>query len=298
MAGPRMPYIGRFAPSPTGALHFGSLVAAVGSYCAARAAGGRWLLRMEDIDPPRAMPGASDLILRQLEAYGFGWDGAVLYQSSRSDAYLAALEQLHAQGDVFWCRCSRAELARLGARAYPGTCRARTTPQADAAIRLRVPPGRVEFEDAVFGPQAEDVATVVGDFVLRRRDGLFSYQLAVVVDDAAQGITQVVRGADLLDNTARQIVLQRRLGLPTPGYLHLPLAVHADGSKLSKQTFATALPLPANARLLRLALVHLGQEPPDLDLDCAAWLAWGVAHWQPGRIRPQPRTPPGDPGAP
>lgn len=280
-----MSYIGRFAPSPTGPLHFGSLLAAVGSYCDARAAGGRWLLRMEDIDPPRAMPGAADLILRQLEGYGFEWDGPVLYQHTRSEAYLAALDRLAAQGDLFWCRCSRTELARSGATAYPGTCRGATSPRADAAVRLRVPPGEIAFDDLVFGHQAEDVARQVGDFVLRRRDGLFSYQLAVVVDDAAQGVTRVVRGADLLDNTARQILLQRRLGLPTPGYLHLPLAVHPDGSKLSKQTHAAALPLPAAPGLLLRALQALGQDVPAAEgLGCQELLAWGVAHWAPGRI--------------
>ncbi|MES2917192.1 MAG: tRNA glutamyl-Q(34) synthetase GluQRS [Pseudomonadota bacterium] len=280
-----MRYTGRFAPSPTGPLHFGSLVAAVGSYCDARAAGGHWLVRMEDIDPPRAMPGASDLILRQLEAYGFEWDGDILFQHSRSSAYEAALTQLQAQGDVFWCRCSRAELARSGISAYPGTCRACTTPREDAAIRLRVPGGLVQFTDAVFGTLTENVAATRGDFVLRRRDGLYSYQLAVVVDDALQEVTRVVRGADLLDNTARQIVLQQRLGLPTPDYLHLPLAVHRDGSKLSKQTYALPLPLPADTGLLRQALVHLGQAAPPDGLDGPALLAWGVAHWRPEYIR-------------
>lgn len=289
-----MRYIGRFAPSPTGPLHFGSLVAAVGSYCDARAAGGRWLLRMEDIDPPRAMPGASDLILRQLEGYGFEWDGDVLFQHTRSDAYEAALAQLQVQGEVFWCRCSRAELARLGASACPGTCRAFTAPRADAAIRLRVPAGVVDFTDAIFGPQGEDVATAQGDFVLRRRDGLYSYQLAVVVDDAFQGVTRVVRGADLLDNTARQIVLQQRLGLATPGYMHLPLAVHRDGSKLSKQTHARALPLPVDPGLLRQALAHLEQAAPPEGLDAPALLAWGVAHWQPEHIRRRAGLAPGE----
>jgi glutamyl-Q tRNA(Asp) synthetase len=279
-----MPYVGRFAPSPTGPLHFGSLAAALGSYCDARAAGGRWLVRMEDIDPPRAMPGASELILRQLEGYGFEWDGAVLYQHDRSAAYDEALARLARQGGVFWCRCSRAELARLGTPVYPGTCRTCVSPRADAAIRLRVPEGEVRFLDVVFGEQREDVAATIGDFVLRRRDGLYSYQLAVVVDDAFQGVTRVARGADLLDNTARQIVLQQRLGLPTPGYLHLPLAVHRDGSKLSKQTFARALPLPADPGLLREALRHLGQEPPPAGLDCRSLLAWGVAHWDSTRI--------------
>lgn len=285
---------GRFAPSPTGPLHFGSLAAAVGSYCDARTTGGRWLVRMEDIDPPRAMPGASDLILRQLEGYGFDWDGEVLFQHDRHAAYEAALAQLAEQGDVYWCRCSRTELARLGAAACPGCCRSFTTPRADAAIRLRVPAGDIVFHDAVFGEQREDVATAVGDFVLRRRDGLFSYQLAVVVDDACQAVTRVVRGADLLDNTARQIVLQRRLGLPTPDYLHLPLAVHRDGSKLSKQTFARALPLPAEPALLREALLHLGQEAPPTGLGCRELLSWGVAHWDVARIRRAARVAPGE----
>lgn len=291
-----MRYTGRFAPSPTGPLHFGSLLAAVGSYCDARAAGGRWLVRIEDTDPPRAMPGASDLILRQLEAYGLEWDGPVLYQGQRGAAYEAALTRLQAQGDLFWCRCSRAVLAQPGASAYPGTCRAFTTPRANAAIRLRVPPGIIRFDDAVFGPQAEDVAATVGDFVLRRRDGLYSYQLAVVVDDAEQEVTRVVRGADLLDNTARQIVLQQRLQLPSPGYLHLPLAVHADGSKLSKQTHATALPMPADPALLRQALAHLGQALPPVGepLDCATLLAWGVANWRVEDIRGDALVAPGE----
>lgn len=289
-----MHYTGRFAPSPTGPLHFGSLVAAVGSYCDARAAGGRWLLRMEDIDPPRAMPGASELILRQLEGYGFEWDGAVLFQHARAAAYDAALAQLARQGDVYWCDCSRAVLARQGAHTYPGTCRGFTSPRDDAAIRLRVPAGDTRFDDAVFGPRCEDVAATVGDFVLRRRDGLYSYQLAVVVDDAFQGVTRVVRGADLLDNTARQIVLQQRLGLPTPGYLHLPLAIHRDGSKLSKQTFAQALPLPAAPELLREALRHLGQAEPPPGLGCRDLLDWGVAHWEPARVHRDAHVAPGE----
>lgn len=285
-----MPYTGRFAPSPTGPLHFGSLVAAVGSFCDARAGGGRWLVRMEDTDPPRMMPGAADMILRQLEGYGFEWDGEVLQQSTRGEAYRAALAQLEAQGDLFWCRCSRTELARLGASAYPGTCRAFTRPRPDAAIRLRVPEGVVRFYDIVFGDQAEDVRATVGDFVLRRRDGLFSYQLAVVVDDAAQGVTRVVRGADLLDNTARQIVLQAKLGAATPEHLHLPLAVHADGSKLSKQTFAAPLPLPADPARLWEALRQLGQEIPAEapSLPCRDILAWGIRHWRTASI---PRRP-------
>lgn len=284
--------VGRFAPSPTGPLHAGSLLAAIASYCSARAAGGRWLVRMEDLDPPREMPGAASLILRQLEACGFEWDGDIRYQSRRQDAYEAALAQLHGQGDIFWCRCSRTDLAQLSSPAYPGTCRRFTAYRTDAAIRLRVPQGVIQFRDSVFGVQHEDVTQSVGDFILKRRDGPYAYQLAVVVDDADQGITEVVRGADLLDNTARQIVLQQRLGLATPGYTHLPLIVHADGSKLSKQTFAPALPLEDTAPLLLMALQQLNQEPPS-DLagePPAAVLAWAIEHWRPERISTGPIT--------
>lgn len=272
---------GRFAPSPTGPLHAGSLLAALASYCEARAAGGRWLVRIEDLDPPREMPGASDLILRQLEACGFEWDGEVRFQSTRHAAYEAALHQLQDQHDLFWCRCSRAELSRLPSAAYPGTCRRFTAPRADAAIRLRVDEGPVRFTDGLFGDQQEDVRQTTGDFVLKRRDGLYAYQLAVVVDDADQGITQVVRGADLLDNTARQIVLQKRLGLPTPSYIHLPLVVHPDGSKLSKQTFAPALPLAGTSPLLVRALHQLNQSPPaGLAEESPSFiLDWAVRHW-------------------
>lgn len=272
---------GRFAPSPTGPLHAGSLLAALASYCEARAAGGRWLVRIEDLDPPREMPGASDLILRQLEACGFEWDGEVRFQSTRHAAYDAALQQLQEQHDLFWCRCSRAELARLPSLAYPGTCRGFTSPRADAAIRLRVDDSPVQFRDGLFGDQQEDVRQSIGDFVLKRRDGLYAYQLAVVVDDADQGISQVVRGADLLDNTARQIVLQRRLGLPTPDYVHLPLVVHPDGSKLSKQTFAPALSLADTSPLLLRALHQLNQSPPAglADEPPSTILGWAVQHW-------------------
>jgi glutamyl-Q tRNA(Asp) synthetase len=290
---PAMSYVGRFAPSPTGPLHFGSLLAAVGSWCDARANGGRWLLRIEDTDPPRAMSGADSLIRLQLEAYGMEWDGPVLSQSTRSEAYLAALDQLHSQGDVFWCRCSRGELARLGSNTYPGHCRPYTSPRDDAALRLHVPDDCViSFRDIVFGHQRETVCESVGDFVLRRRDGLFSYQLAVVVDDAFQGVTCVVRGADLLDNTARQILLQQRLALPTPEYMHLPLAMNADGSKLSKQNLAAPLPLPADPHLLWLALKCLGQAIPAgaPAAACHEILAWGSTHWRPEAIPTRPVT--------
>lgn len=278
--------IGRFAPSPTGPLHFGSLVAAVGSYCDARAQQGQWLLRMEDIDPPREMKGATSLILQQLDNYGFEWDGPVLFQHSREEAYIAALEQLREQGDIFWCCCSRSELAKNHHGIYPGTCRAFRQPRDNAAIRVRTPEGIVRFTDRLCGEQHENTAGKVGDFVVRRRDLLFAYQLAVVVDDAFQGVTDVVRGADLLDNTARQIVLQQLLKLPTPRYMHLPLVKHADGQKLSKQSFAQALPIPADTKLLWQALDFLGQKPPtDLQqLPAPEILRWGVNHWQPRNI--------------
>lgn len=284
--------VGRFAPSPTGPLHAGSLLAAVASYCEARSAGGRWLVRIEDLDPPREMPGAADLILRQLEAFGLEWDGEVRYQSRRQAAYEAALEQLQRQGDLFWCRCTRTELSRLPGSAYPGTCRAFTAPRPESAIRLRVPDALTSFIDGLFGPLQENVLDAVGDFVLKRRDGFYAYQLAVVVDDADQGITQVVRGADLLDNTARQIVLQQKLGLPTPDYMHLPLLVHGDGSKLSKQTFAKALPLTGTSTLL-VHTLHLLRQAPPADLGAEAphtVLAWAVAHWQRHRIGTDPIT--------
>lgn len=283
-----MSYTGRFAPSPTGPLHFGSLIAAVASYCDARAAGGKWLLRMEDIDPPREMPGAADRILRQLEAYGLEWDGEVLFQHTRHEAYQEALQELQSRGEIFWCRCSRAELARTNNPLYPGNCRQFLTPREDAAVRVCVPAGQTEFTDRVFGPQTETVADTVGDFVIQRRDGLFAYQLAVVVDDAKQGITDVVRGADLLSNTARQIVLQELLRLETPRYMHLPLVLHADGSKLSKQTFAPAIPIPADGGLLWQALDFLQQQPPVAlrQEPLREIVRWGVENWQSGKIQP------------
>lgn len=288
-----MKYTGRFAPTPTGPLHFGSLIAAVASYCDARSVGGQWLLRMEDLDPPREMPGAARRIIEQLKAYGFEWDGDVLFQSSRLHAYHDAITALQTAGHVFWCNCSRSELARHantpGNLMYPGHCREHSSPRADSAVRVLVPEGVVEFHDRAFGEQRENVAEKVGDFVILRRDGLFAYQLAVVVDDALQGVTDVVRGHDLLDNTARQIVLQGLLGLPTPRYLHLPLALHADGTKLSKQTFAQEIPTPADGRLVWRVLDFLGQEPPaELRAQTPRQLlAWGVKHWRPERIPAQ-----------
>jgi glutamyl-Q tRNA(Asp) synthetase len=264
---------GRFAPSPTGPLHLGSLVAAVGSWLFARHAGGRWLVRMEDLDRPRIVPGSADEILAALRRYGLEWDSEVVFQSQRIPLYEAALSELRRRGAVFDCACSRAELERAASapaardpvdveRVYPGTCRnGLPTGRAARAVRFHAPAGGIEFDDMVLGRIEEDVAQRTGDFVVKRADGVFAYQLAVVVDDAEQGVTQVVRGGDLLSSTARQIALQRALGDPTPRYGHLPLIVAPDGSKLGKRD--GALPLPALddrrvAETLAIALRLLG----------------------------------------
>jgi glutamyl-Q tRNA(Asp) synthetase len=278
-------YVGRFAPSPTGPLHFGSLVAATASWLDARAARGRWLLRIEDLDAPRTQPGAADEILRVLERLGLTWDGPVLYQSLRGGRYAAALERLHAS--TYWCGCTRREVADSalgvaadGAQIYPGTCRAGLAPgKAPRALRLRTAHAPIEFEDRVQGRQTQSLAREVGDFVLYRADGQFAYQLAVVVDDAEQGVTDVVRGADLLGSTARQIHLQRLLGYPPVRYLHVPVAVNRSGDKLSKQTGAPPID-PRDRHWLARVLAFLGQ-PPAGDLDEA------VANWSAARIAPR-----------
>ena len=266
-------YTGRFAPSPTGPLHFGSLVAAAGSYLHARRAGGEWRVRIEDVDTERNVPGAEAEILRALEAYGFEWDGPVLRQTDRLEAYAAALDALRQSGQSFACACSRSEVERAsqalglpravdGGVVYPGTCRSGLSPdRVPRAWRLRVPdPGHdeVSFVDERLGSVTQHLASEVGDFVLKRADGPFAYQLAVVVDDAYQGVTHVVRGSDLLDSTPRQIWLQRCLGVPTPHYLHLPLVLADDGQKLSKQTKATPLPLDRPEKTLQSAFSFLG----------------------------------------
>jgi len=276
-------YAGRFAPSPTGPLHFGSLVAALASWLDARAAKGRWTVRIEDLDRPREQPGAVDAILRTLERLGLYWDEPVIFQSQRSDLYRQALERLRAH--TYWCGCTRSEiadsslgLASDGARIYPGTCRAGLAlGKVPRALRVRTEDAEIAFEDRVQGMQRQSVARDVGDFVLFRADGQFAYQLAVVVDDAAQGITDVVRGADLLDSTARQIHLQRLLGYPTPRYLHVPVAVNAAGEKLSKQTAAAPVDGLARQHVLERALRFLGQGPTH-DLDQT------VRNWSPARI--------------
>jgi len=290
-------YRGRFAPSPSGPLHFGSLVTAVGSYLDARHHGGAWYLRIDDLDAPRVVPGAADAILRTLEAYGFAWDGEVGFQSRRSEAYARALAALERLGVVYPCGCSRREIADSsvrgpGAAVYPGTCREGLAPGRQArAIRVSTVGAHIAFHDRLQGAITVDLAREVGDFVVRRADGPFAYQLAVVVDDAELGITDVVRGADLLDSTARQIHLQRLLGLPTPRYLHLPVVVNALGEKLSKQTLAPPLKTSTAARALTQALHFLGQAPP-VELERApvaeVW-AWALAHWDPTRL-PRLRT--------
>lgn len=281
-------YRGRFAPSPTGPLHFGSLVAALGSWLDARAQDGEWLVRIEDIDPPREVAGASSAILRSLEAHHLYWDGSLLYQHTRSEAYRAALDNLHRNGQLYPCTCTRKQIAEqqqargLPPNLYPGTCRRRRElPHEAHALRINTSGSVVGFEDRIQGAQQQDVEHESGDFVVRRADGLFAYQLAVVVDDGEQGITDVVRGSDLLDNTPRQIVLQGMLALPTPRYAHLPVVVNAAGQKLSKQTFAPPLddqnPQPA----LHQGLAFLGLPPPAelLDASLDELLAWAIAHW-------------------
>jgi glutamyl-Q tRNA(Asp) synthetase len=298
MAGPhppstRAPYRGRFAPSPTGPLHFGSLVAAVGSWADARAHGGEWLVRMEDLDPPREVPGAADGILRTLAALGLEPDGPVMRQSARGDAYRAALDRLRDDGRLFACGCTRREIADSGLAGVdgglvdPGTCRHGPPPgRAARALRVRVDDAAIAFDDAIQGEVREDLARDVGDFILLRADGHYAYQLAVVVDDAAQGITDVVRGADLIDSTPRQIFLQRLLGLPTPRYLHLPVAANAAGEKLSKQTGAPAIDPAHPTRALVAALRFLGQPPPDeLErADARTVLDWAAANWDRARV--------------
>jgi glutamyl-Q tRNA(Asp) synthetase len=282
-------YRGRFAPSPTGPLHFGSMVAALGSYLQARSAGGEWYVRIEDIDPPREVPGASDDILRTLEAYGLTWDSEVIYQSQRIDHYASALGNLAREGLAYSCSCTRREIrehnARHGARGttvYPGLCRSGPLrPGRDTAYRLRVTGNHIEFTDQEVGVFRMHLRDDCGDFVLKRRDGLFAYQLAVVVDDADQRITEVVRGQDLLDSTPGQIYLQRVLGLPTPGYMHLPLVTNDAGQKLSKQTGARPLTTAEAPRTLHAALCFLGLSPP-ADLRNAAVeeiVSWGIGHW-------------------
>ena len=271
-------YAGRFAPSPTGHLHFGSLVAAVASFLQARHEKGRWLIRVEDIDPPREVPGSAAAIIHDLEVLGLRPDGPVLYQHQRTDAYHAAVENLLRDGTAYWCGCSRKDLPSSGI--YPGTCRnGLANGKNPRAVRLKVNSSRIEFTDRVQGNISENLEHSVGDFVLWRADGLPAYQLAVVIDDFYQGITEVVRGADLLDSTPRQIYLQHCLGLPTPSYAHLPLALHSDGRKLSKRYSSDPVASVPAAEVIYLVLKFLGQSaPPGMEL--ADLWHWAIEHWQ------------------
>jgi len=297
-------YRGRFAPSPTGPLHFGSLIAAVASYCDARAAGGEWLVRIEDVDLPRARPGAERAILAALERYGFAWDGPVVRQSERTALYSAAFEALRAGDDVYPCACTRRELQAAprgtaggatgagGEHVYAGTCRngipAHHLDRTSRAWRLRVGAARIDWRDRLQGPQTQDLARDVGDFAVRRADGLFAYQLAVVVDDAEQGVTDVVRGADLIASTARQILLQQRLGCATPSYLHVPIAIDRAGEKLSKQTRAPPLPAAPLSPLIA-AYRFLDQPMPSgssAPATTGEFWQWALATWNATRLPP------------
>ncbi|OHX13198.1 tRNA glutamyl-Q(34) synthetase GluQRS [Chromobacterium sphagni] len=287
-------YRGRFAPSPTGLLHAGSLCTAVGSYLEARSRGGEWLLRMEDLDPPREVAGAADDILRTLEAFGFEWDGKVVYQSRRHHLYRAALQQLIASGHAYVCCCTRKEIAARAQRGldgyvYPGTCR-RGCPDGreGRAWRLRTRDGDRVVMDRLQGESRQNLARDIGDFVLLRADGFWAYQLAVVVDDADQGINDIVRGADLLVSTPRQLQVYDSLGLAPPDYCHLPMLTNAAGEKLSKQTLAPAICVDDAARQLRAALTLLGHPPPPECGSLGELWRWAIASWSLSRV---PRGP-------
>jgi glutamyl-Q tRNA(Asp) synthetase len=284
--------IGRFAPSPTGPLHFGSLLAALASFLEAKKHHGQWLVRMEDLDKPREMAGAASHILQTLEDFGFAWNGEVVYQSQRDALYQAALNQL--QAHTYACTCSRKEIADsaqhgIDGLIYPGTCRDKHIIKTPNATRVKVDEQPIAFEDAIQGTIQQTLASQVGDFVLKRADGLFAYQLAVVVDDQAQGITQIVRGADLLDSSPRQIYLQHLLGYATPQYAHIPVASNLAGEKLSKQTLAPAVNAKEACQWLCLALDFLGQQPPkDLAAHSATDIfAWALQHWDINKITKQ-----------
>ncbi len=276
------PCVGRFAPSPSGDLHFGSLLAALGSYLSARAQQGRWLVRIEDIDPPREVPGAATRILQQLEHVGLEWDGEVLWQSQRHEAYRAALNWLHTHQQSYFCTCTRRRIQQLGGY-YDGHCRDRHLPATQAALRLRQHTPVYSFYDQLRGELQADRQLAEEDFIIHRRDGLFAYNLAVVVDDHDQGVTEIVRGADLIAPTVRQIALCQQFGWSPPDYLHLPLAVNPDGNKLSKQNHAPALPAGDPRPLLVQALQFLGQkvEAGWQDNTLAALLNQAVINWKP-----------------
>lgn len=301
-AAPR--YRGRFAPSPTGPLHFGSLVAAVGSYLDARAHQGEWLVRIEDVDGPRTVAGAADGILRTLEGFGFEWDGEVVVQSRRLDLYHAALVGLQLDGYVYPCACSRSEIAAAtrrtsvdGGLLYPGTCRSGLADgKAARAWRLRVPDREFHFTDRIQGENRQNPEQEVGDFVLLRADGQYAYQLAVVVDDANQGINAVVRGVDLLDSTVRQMWLQQCLGVPTPSYAHVPVVVNAAGEKLSKQTLAAAVDPARGSLVLANVMTFLGHNVPEAmrGAPLTEFWRWAIGAWSMTRVAAVRAVFPGD----
>lgn len=292
--GPLRGPCGRFAPTPSGPLHLGSLLAAAGSYLSARSRGGRWLLRIEDLDRERCVAGLADEFQATLEMFGFEWDGSVCFQSDRTDAYAQALAALHAAGNSYACRCSRSMLAAQalepGAEAvYPGNCRSLSlADDGPHALRFRIPDQQapVAFEDELQGPIRQDCRHEAGDFIIRRRDGHAAYHLAVVVDDEWQGVTEVVRGCDLLSSTPRQILLQRALGCRTPRYAHLPLLVEADGQKLAKSRRAVPLEPQLAAQQLWTVLGWLGQAPPAslAQASVADIWAWALPNWRPERL--------------
>lgn len=273
-------YIGRFAPSPSGELHFGSLIAALGSFLRARASQGQWRVRIEDIDPPREVPGAASRILQQLEQYGLHWDGDILWQSQRHDAYREALSWLKAQKQSYYCTCSRSRIQQIGGY-YDGHCRTLNQGPENAALRLRMERPVTHFHDVLRGDIVADPLLAREDFIIHRRDGLFAYNLAVVVDDHFQGITEVVRGADLIAPTVRQIALFERFGWQPPDYLHLPLVITPEGNKLSKQNHAPPLPAGDPRAVLVQALRFLGQQVSEgwQDLPLATLLAQAIGHW-------------------
>ncbi|OEE58204.1 tRNA glutamyl-Q(34) synthetase GluQRS [Enterovibrio norvegicus] len=274
-------YIGRFAPSPSGPLHFGSLIAALGSYLQARAHHGQWLVRIEDIDPPREIAGASDAILKTLDAFGLHWDGDVLYQHTRSDAYQAQIEAWLKTGQAYYCQCTRKQIKDSGG-VYSGICRHRALSSVEAAVRVCIEHPITEFVDVRHGIMPLDSAMASEDFIIKRRDGLFAYNLAVVLDDIEQDVTEVVRGADLIEPTGRQVSLYQKLGAEPVSYLHLPLALNADGNKLSKQNHAPAINNTRPGPAIEAALAFLGHPVP-IELQGApipTLLGWGIENWQ------------------
>ena len=281
-------YVGRFAPSPSGPLHFGSLIAALGSYLQAKSQQGKWIVRIEDLDPPREMLGAANDILRTLEAFGFMWDGDIMYQSLRHDAYHAQIDAWLAQGNAYYCQCSRKDIKQTGGF-YPGTCRTLNQRHSNGAVRLQVDTPITHFDDLLHGHIELPFALAREDFIIRRRDGLFAYNLAVVLDDIEQGITEVVRGADLIEPTVSQIGLYRQLGHPEVSYLHLPLAITDNGNKLSKQNHAPAIDKHNPRPALMAALRFLGFSPPTelVTESVEQILQWGITHWQ---LKQLPKT--------